>query len=209
MSPQIIAAVMVLIIGWTIGRIAGKAFSKAFTKTGLDVAVKKTAVGKAIERSGVTSVVFFDRLIRWSIYLLTILAAIDLMKIEAASLFIQKISDYLPQFIGGVFVLFVGLIISDFIGNAVRSLGAELEFSALLAGALKILLYFIVTVTALSVMQIDVSILRTFANAMAWGVAIAFGIAFGLGFKDYIAKNAERWIASAASSSKKDQSGES
>lgn len=189
---------MVLVVGWTVGRVAAKAFSKVFTRTGLDLAVKKTIVGLALQKSGVSSAVFFDQLIRWSIYLISILGAVDLLNIEAASLVIKGVFDYMPHLIGGVFVLFVGLIISDFIGNAAELLVVEMAFRAILGGALKLFLYFIVVVTALGIMQIDTTLLQTFGTAMAWGIAIAFGIAFGLGFKDYVAKNADKWVASAA-----------
>lgn len=201
MSPQIMAAVMVLIVGWTVGRIAGKAFSKAFTKTGLDAAVKATIVGRTLDRSRVSPIVFFDYLIRWSIYLLAILGAVDLLNIEAASLLLRNIFEYLPHLIGGIVVLFVGLTAADFIGNAAEVLVGQVAFRALIGGLLKIFLYFIVAVTALGIMQIDTSLLQTFGTAMAWGVAVAFGIAFGLGFKDYVAKNASRWAAMGVASS--------
>jgi len=121
MSPQIVAAVMVLAIGWTIGRIVGKAFVTVFTRTGLDRAVEKTIVGQALERSGVSSLAFFDQLVRWSIYLLAILGAIDFLQIEAASLFMRRVFEYLPNLIGGVLVLFVGLVISEILSGSFNS----------------------------------------------------------------------------------------
>lgn len=208
MSPQIVAAIMVLIIGWTIGRVSGKAFTRAFTKTGLDSVAKKTALGRALEKSGVSSVVFFDQLIRWSIYLFTILAAVDLLNIEAASYVVRYVFEYLPHLVGGLLILVVGVIVSDLVGNAVGALGGEfgVEFSLLFSRALKILLYYIVVVTALTTLRIDVSILQIFANTMAWGVAVAFGIAFGLGLKEFVAKNAEKWMTSGAITGKKQKS---
>lgn len=209
MSPQIIAAAMVLTVGWTVGRVVARAFSIAFKRSDLDRQVKNTVMGRALEKSGVSSAVFFDQLIRWSIYSFTILTAVDLLNIEAASLLVARIFEYLPHLVGGLLILFGGLIVSDLIGNAIGTLGAEVgvEFSIFISRPLKILLYYIVIVTALSTLGIDVSILQTFASAMAWGVAIAFGIAFGLGLKDSVARNAEKWMSSAVVSGKKEQSG--
>lgn len=206
MWPQIVAATLVLVVGWTIGRIVGKAFSKTFTKTGLSKAVDRTAVGRALEKSGTSSVIFFDQLIRWSIYSMTILAAVDLLRIEAASTITQKVFEYIPYLVGGMLVLFAGLVVSDFIGNAVKALAIGMEFAVVLANMVKLVSYFVVVVTALSILQIDVSLLMTFGNAMAWGVAIAFGIAFGLGFKDYVARNAEKWVASEMANGQKEGS---
>ena len=206
MSPQIVAAIMVLLIGWTVGRLVGKAFSKAFAGTGLEQAVRRTVVGLAVEKWGMSCAAFFDQLIRWSIYLITILAAIDLLQLEAASAFTQRVFDYVPHLVGGIVILFVGLVVADFIGNAIRTLAGEMELMGALSRVFKVFFYFVVVVTALAFMQIDVSLLRTFGTAMAWGMAIAFGIAFGLGFKDYVAKNADRWVVSGLGAGKKKSS---
>jgi len=47
-------------------------------------------------------------------------------------------------------------------------------------------------------MGVDVQILNTFAQAAAWGlaagIALAIGIAFGLGGRDYVATNIGDWL---------------
>ena len=201
--------IAVLIIGWAVGRLLGKGLSKILDKIGVDDVLRKTAIGKALERSGITCVRFFDLIIRWFIYLIAILTAVDILQIAVLSTFMSSVVQYLPHFIVGVFILFVGLIVADFIGDALGAVGreAKVEFIGLLAAGLKLFLYFIVIIVALSVMKIDVSILYILATALAWGVAlgisIGLGIAFGWGFKDTIAKNADKWIKSAQRVAKK------
>lgn len=207
--PKVIGVMAVLVIGWAVGRIMGKGLSKVLDKAGVNDALRKTVIGKALERSGVTCVRFFDLIIRWFIYLVAILAAVDILKIEVLSTFMNSVVQYIPNLIAGIFILIVGFIVVDFLGDAMLAIGreAKVEFISLLANGLKLFMHLIVIIIALTMMKIDVSILYTFANALAWGVAIGIciglGIAFGWGFKDTIAKNADKWIESAQSMTKK------
>lgn len=202
LTPAILGSIVVLAIGWVLGRAIGRGVSKALDKAGVDDAVRRTAVGKALERSGITVVRFFDLIVRWFIYLIAILAAVNILNIAILSNFMSAVVQYLPSFIAGVFIVILGIIVADFVGDAVKAVGreAKVEFSSIIGDGLKVFLYFIVVVIGLSVMKINVQILYIFANAFAWGTALGIGaaiaIAFGLGFKDFIAKNAEEWVAS-------------
>jgi len=155
-----------------------------------------------LERSGVTTVRFFDLIVRWFIYLVAVFGAVNVLEITVLTEFMKSVVEYLPSFIGGVFLLIIGFVIVDFIGDAVASVGKEVrvEFVSFISAGLKLLLYFVVLTIALKMMRVDVEILYIFARALAWGVAagvaVGLGIAFGWGFKDLVAKNAEKWFTS-------------
>jgi len=207
--PKIAGAIVVLVVGWAVGRALGKGISILLGKVGVGDAFRKTLVGRALERSGITSLRFFDLVVRWFVYLIAIFVAVDILEIRILSTFMTEIIAYLPSFIYGLIILFVGIVFADFVGDAVKAIGreAKIEFIGLLADGLRLFLYFVIVVIALSVMKIDVSILHSFANALAWGIAIGvcvgLGIAFGWGFKDVVAKNAEKWLESTKTVAKK------
>jgi len=207
--PKIGWALAVLAIGWVAGRLLGKGISKVLDRVKFDEALRKTIIGKALERSAITGVHLFDLITRWSVYFFAILIAVDILSISALSTLMWAIVAYIPYFIAGVLIIIVGFVISDFLGDIAKSFGEEanIEYSGLFASLLKLFLYVIVIIIALSTMQIDVSIVYTFATALAWGVALGLclglGIALGLGFKDVVAKNAEKWIETSQSVAKK------
>ncbi|RLG50845.1 MAG: hypothetical protein DRN96_06690 [Thermoproteota archaeon] len=211
--PKLIAVVIILLVGWIVGRLLGKGVSKILDKVGLDDALRKTVIGKAIEKSGVTTVGFFDVVVRLFVYLIAIFAAVDYLGIEVLSEYMKAVVEYLPSLLAGIFVIIVGFIISDFIGDALAAVGREarVEYASLFATGLKFFLYFIVLVIGLQMMKIDVSIIYLFAQAMAWGAALGIGaglgIAVGWGFKDYVAKKAEEWSKSLSEAAKKAEEG--
>ena len=209
MIPGIIGAIIALIIGWIAGRALGKGVSMILDKAGVDDALRKTIIGKSIEKSGITCVHFFDLIVRWFIYLIAILAAASILNIAVLSDFLNNVVSYIPSFIAGVFILLFGFIIVDYFADFFRTFGreAKIEFTGIIANGLRLLLYFVIIIISLSVMRIDVTILYIFATALAWGIAVGAGvgiaIAVGWGFKDVIRERADKWIKTATEAAKK------
>jgi hypothetical protein len=201
--PRVAGAVVILLIGWAIGRLLGRGVSRLLERAGIADRLGKTLVGRALTRSGVTSTRFLELLVRWFVYLVAVLAVVDVLQIAPLTAFMTSVVEYLPSFISGIFILLFGLVIADFVGDAVAVIGreAKIEFAPILSLAVKLFLYLTVIIIALATMKIDVTILNEFAKATAWGTAIGIsiglGIAFGLGLRDYVAKNVDKWVASA------------
>ncbi len=211
--PRLIAVIIILLVGWIIGRLLGKGISRVLDKVGLDDALRKTILGKAIEKSGMSIVGFFDLIVRLFVYLVAIFAAVDYLGIEVLSAYMKAVVEYLPSLLAGIFVIIVGFIVSDFIGDTLAAVGkeAEVAYASLFATGLKFFLYFIIIVIGLQMMKIDVSIIYLFAKAAAWGAAVGIGaglgIAVGWGFKDYVARKAEEWTKTLSEAAKKAEEG--
>lgn len=214
MAPKIAGAIVILIIGWAVGRGLGAVISKILDKAGVDDALRKTSVGKAIEKSGISLPKFFDILIRIFIYLIAILGAVNILEIEMLSRFMSMVVEYLPSFIAGVFILIFGLMAADFVGDAITAIGreAKIEYASIASLAVRGILYLVVIIVGLSTMRIDVSILNAIVTALAWGLAgalaIGGGIAVGFGLKDVVAKKAEDWMKKAEEAAKALERGE-
>lgn len=198
-TPKIITAIIILIIGWAVGRGLGAAISKILDKAGVDDAMRKTSIGRAIERGGISIPKFFDILIRAFIYLIAVFAAVNVLEIEFLTRYMQMVVEYLPSFIAGVFILIFGLMISDFVGDAISAVGreAKIEYAGAASLLVRGVMYLVVIIIGLSTMRIDVSILYTIVTALSWGlagaVAIGGGIALGFGLRDFVARRAEAW----------------
>jgi len=202
MVPRIAGAILALIIGWAAGRALGKGVSKLLDKIGVDDALRKTLLGRALERSGITCVGFFDLIVRWFVYLIAIFAAVDILQIEVLSKYMNMVVAYLPNFIAGIIIFIGGFIIVDYVADLLKALGeeAKIAYIRIFVDGVRLFLYGVITILALSQMKIDVSILYIFANALAWGlstgICVGLGIALGWGFKDIVSEQARKWFKS-------------
>lgn len=183
-SPRLVFAAIVLALGWVIGRLASFLIKNVVGKMRLEAAFRKTSVGRAILRAGYAPSNFFAMLGKGVIYLSAILSALKLLSIPLLTDSVQAVIEYLPSLIGGALILVVGFTFVDWISETVEKGVASPLQSSILGGLVRTLLYFVVITIALAQMRIDVTILYIFAQALAWSLAIAIGIAIGWSLKD-------------------------
>lgn len=186
--PTFVAAIIILVIGWIIGRLLGKVVSRVLDKIGVDDALRKTSVGKAIEQSGTNIVHLFDLIVRWFVYLIAIVAASNVLKLDFLSNLFQTIVFYLPHFLMFLIILIVGFVVVDYFADILQGWGKtqNIEFLGVIILLLRVFFYFIILILALSQLLIDLTIIYTFITPLAWGVGLGVGagiaifLAYGL-----------------------------
>jgi len=209
MLPKAFGAIIALIIGWIAGRALGRGISRVLDKAGVDEALRPTIFGRVLERSGITCVGFFDLIVRWFVYLIAIFAAVDILQIAILSQYMSMVVVYIPSLIAGVILLIAGFIVTDYISDFMKKVGeeAEIAYSRLFADGIRLLLYSVVIIIALSQMKIDITIVESIVVNLSWGISIGagvgLGIAIGWGFKDVIAESAKEWIQSLTTTAEK------
>lgn len=67
-----------------------------------------------------STVGFFDAVIRWFIYIVFAMIILDLLNIEVVNNFISMIILYIPLMVSAFIVLLVGLLVVDFISDLVK-----------------------------------------------------------------------------------------
>ncbi|MFV9677362.1 MAG: mechanosensitive ion channel family protein, partial [Methanosarcinales archaeon] len=82
---MIIGALIILLIGWIAGRLIGKAVGILVDKLGVDKALEKVDTGNWLQSSGWSISRLFDVVVRWFIYIIAIMAAVDVLRIEFLS----------------------------------------------------------------------------------------------------------------------------
>lgn len=192
--PKVVAALIILIIGWIVGKAAGRLAAGLLDRMGVDDAVEKTFLGDMIKRAGMTVRGVFDALVRWFIYIIFIVAAINVLDIPALTLLLSQFVLYLPQLIVGILVLVVGLILVNFIMNWIgrELVSNRVAFADMITIALKAFFSLVIIILALDQMLIDTTIIYTFLVPIAWGIgvglALAVGIGVGWGSKDAVSE---------------------
>ncbi|SEV96666.1 mechanosensitive ion channel family protein [Natrinema salifodinae] len=199
--PRLIGALVILFIGWIIGRAAAGVVRRLADGVELDRMVLETPLGRILGGTERAVSNAFGKLAKWFVYGLAVLAAANALAIATLSQWISTAVSYLPAFVAGLLVIVFGFVIADFIGDAIERTRAATEtaYTSWFANGARIFLYFTAIVIGLDTMGIDVGILYVFARALAWGlgaaIAIGAGVAFGWGGKDYVAENIDRWMS--------------
>jgi len=201
--PRLVGAVVILLAGWIVGQAVAKIVGRLADTIELDRAVLETPIGDMLGGTEPAVSNAFGTLAAWFVYAVAILAAANALAIETLSAWVATAVSSLPAFIAGLLVIVFGFIVADFLGDAIRRTQAATEsaYAGVFAGGTKLFLYFTAIVIGLDTMGINVDILYVFARALAWGTAAALaigaGVAIGLGGRDYVDENINRWMGSA------------
>ena len=121
-------------------------------------------------------------------YLIAIMVAANILKIDALTGFVDKVVSYIPNIVLFGAILLVGFILIDYLSAMLEKLYGGLSFFGFVNLGLRLFLYFVVVVLALAQLQIDLTIVYIFITPIAWGIGIGVGAAIaillGFGLKD-------------------------
>jgi hypothetical protein len=172
--PTLVAIILLIIIGKILGTFLGKVGARVLDKIGLDDLVDRTVIGGMIRKGQMSTVGFFDAVIRWLVYIIFALIILNILNIQAVNNFINLIIFYIPLVISAFILLLIGFLIVDFIGDLVKnllvSIGVDEKFermpfgmsvrtggltaSGIISGLIKLFGYLIFLTTASNILQL-------------------------------------------------------
>ncbi|MFH1749619.1 MAG: hypothetical protein ABH837_01860 [bacterium] len=183
--PNILGAIIILILGWVLAVLLEKLISEIFRSLGLQKLFESVGVERAVKKTRVTkdTTGLLAALVKWAILIVTFIAATDVLQLPAVTNFLNKILEYLPEVTSAAGILLIGMIAAHFVAHLVRSFAHSLELShAGTAGSIaKYSIIFFAIIAALVELGIARSMLLTLFTGLVGMLALAGGLAFGLG----------------------------
>lgn len=193
--PNIIAAIVILVVGYIIGKVIGGGVRKLLEKANIGEKLEKNSlIKKMLAIVDMSFAKLMGVLISLFFYLVFILAAVDVLEIDVLSNFVNAVLLYLPNLIAGILVLIIGLIAVEWIVSFIQNTMKQYNIAPadIITIFFRAVLTLVVIVITLDQWQIDTSIIYTFIQPLAWGVSAAIAVAFGWGFKDIVADWAKK-----------------
>lgn len=178
--PGLVAAIIILIIGWVIAVIIGHAIKVLLEKIGLDRRLAEAKLSKVIGHMKLSSLL--GEIVKWYIFVIFLSAAADVLRLGALSVLLSKFVSWLPDVIAAIIVIVFGLYIAHFVAMKIEE-HSKVKGITTVSSIVKILITFIFAIIALEQIGIDVSILRNTFLIIVGGIALAIGLSFGLGTK--------------------------
>ena len=193
--PNFIIGIIILLVGWLFGLVLGRATSHVFDILKINHLFGKIGFSHLSKKTGhdVSVGNFFGALVKWTVIVGFTLAAANIFGLFYVSSFLLSILNYLPSVFVAGFILIIASIFGNLaekvIDGSVRAAGFRAAFAGSLA---KYAIVFTGILAALN--QLD--IMSIFTNTLFIGIiaalALAFGLAFGLGGKEAAARAIEK-----------------
>lgn len=191
-APKIITAALLLVIGWIVGTVLGSIVSQVLRSLQVDKALRNIGAEEVVERTGyrLNTGVFLGTLVRWFIIVGFLVIAVNVLGLGDVNVFLTQILEYLPR----VFVAAVMLIAAAFIGDAAHKLvaGSARATGAHSSELIGSIAKWAVWVFALLAVCQQLLVAPEIVQALVWGMvamlALAGGLAFGLGGRETAAR---------------------
>jgi hypothetical protein len=194
--PNLLAAIIVLLIGFIVGRVCGWIVKEIIVRS----TVEKYLV--SFKNINIKFSELADIIVKWLIYLVFIQQATIYLGVAAITEFVSGVLAFLPGVIAASLIIYIGYIIATFIKD--RIIGTKTMYSRI-SGELVFLLviYISIAMGLKSITGINTTLLDYVLLVLLLSGGIGLAIALGLGLKDVVAKVATEYVNEAKIGRKK------
>ncbi len=189
--PKIIGALLIFIIGWILAKLIKQAIIRLLKLARLNVLSDKVGIEKFLKEGGlkVSAVELIGSLFYWIIMLTVILAVLNSLQLTSAKELFNSIILFIPNIIVALIVLLLGIYAAKFISTVLSSSLKNMKEKT--AEIIERIAYYSIVIFTVFLVLGQLKIAQeiiTNAFALIFGaICLAFGLAFGLGGKDFAA----------------------
>lgn len=191
--PNLLAALIVLVVGIIIAASLGTVIEKLIAFTRVDQAIDKLGVNKVLKGLGRLKVsAILGWLVKWFLIVVVFMAVADILSLKQINIFLESVAKFLPNVGVAIAILIIGFIGGNFVYQIVfRAVNAaKMHSPRFLANLAKWSIVVFALMASLIQLKIAQELVGTLFTGLIAMLALAGGIAFGLGGKN----KAEEWL---------------
>ncbi len=197
--PTLFAALVIIVVGLIVARWAKWLVIKLLETLKLSSIIKDSPLDNFLTKAEITHKIeeLLGNIVRWIVILIFFIAAVNILGLTTVSAFLTNVLGYVPKVFAASLILMVGTLVAGVVESLVKgSLTHVNPPTGRLVG--KISSYIVVVFTilaAIAELGIAASLINTLFIGFIAMLALGFGLAFGLGSKDLIAKILDDWYS--------------
>lgn len=191
--PVFIGGLLILILGLVIAVLLKKILLSLFAFFRLDGVLQKTRLMNKNEVKLWEDVL--SEILKWTVVIMFLVPTLEVWGLSRATIVINQFLFYLPNVIVSVVIGFVGLIASnlgsDLVKHSIKTLGST-SANALSVFTKWTIVFFTVLIV-LNQLGVAQDLIRILFTGIVIMVALAGGLAFGLGGREMAKEMLEQW----------------
>lgn len=199
--PNLIGAILILIIGYMIAKLLEKVIRKALNRARFDRAMHNSSAGKTISRVIESPSKLGGRIAFWLVFVGAISLAVSALNLPVLNDLLNTIYGYVPSVIAAVLIFLVASAISAGVaGFATRVMGRT-ALSKIVATVVPTIVMSLAVFMILNQLGIARDIVNILFTAIVGAAALGLALAFGLGGRDVARELLEQAAGSARNNS--------
>jgi hypothetical protein len=186
--PNIAVAVILILVGIWLGKWVEKVVAQMLWRLKVDNVFNHMGLGSMKpEQSTYTLSQIIGLLAKIVVILLFTVEALQIVQLEFLVVLGTGVISYLPMLFAALIILGIGLYLGNLVQRILQNI-LKTSYSKTLAAVAKYAIFSITIFMALDQLGVAHSIVNAAFILLLGGLALAFGLAFGLGGKDFASK---------------------
>jgi hypothetical protein len=190
--PNLIAAIIIFILGWFVAIWIGKLIAQILNKLKFDSVFEKTGWREALSNADVkvNPSSFIGAICKWILVVVFLMIVTDIMGWVAFAGLLAKIIAWMPNLLVAIIILVVAIIIADIVEKLVKVSTKKMGISSVnfLGSVVKGALYVFAGLAVLLQLGVTPEIVKVLIMGFVGTLTLALGLSFGLGGKDAAAR---------------------
>jgi hypothetical protein len=187
--PRFIGALIIFFVGVIIAAGIAELIERIIDAIKIDRVLEKIGFKNFTDKAGIKldAGFFVAQLSKWLIILVFLSATLDYLSLSSFAQYLNKVVTYIPSAIVAVLILLVTALVADFVGKLIRASakGTGMRLYQTSSSFAKWAIYIVGFLTAIEKLGVPTMYLATIFTGLIVMLAIAGGIAFGLGGKEF------------------------
>ena len=204
--PQVIGALLIIVIGWVISNLLARLVREVLERAGADRLFATHGGAVYGNRSSVfqPSVVTAE-IVKWIVRFIFLVAAANVLGMPEVSQLLNEVLLWIPNLLVAMVILLLAPLLARFVRGAIEVGAGGMGFSnaRLLGRITEIGIVAFAVLVAINQLGIAADLINILFIGIVAAVSIAFGLAFGLGGREVAARVTEDWYKSFTSATEK------
>jgi len=185
--PSVLGALVVLVIGWIVAGWVGGLLARGLRAIKFDQLADRTGVTTFLERSDIAAdpAGVIGGLVKWYVRLVFVLMAANAVGLTAVSTVVNGILAFIPNLIVALFILGAFAWLAGLTRGVVRgTLGGSVPNADTIGTLAYATVFAFGVVAAADQIGVAATLVNTLFIGVVAAIALAFGLAFGLGGRE-------------------------
>ncbi len=187
--PSLLGAILVFLIGVIVALVLRTVVVKVIGLLRIDDLARRLEITGQFERVGLRLNIggLLGWIVKWFFIVMALIAATDILGWDQVTDYLGQVVLFIPNVIIAVIILLAGILLGNFVQNVVKSAveAAQLASADFLSGIAKWAILIFTFMAALVQLQIAPELIRVLFTGLVAMLALAGGLAFGLGGKEH------------------------
>ncbi|MCU0617408.1 MAG: hypothetical protein MUD17_10060, partial [Gemmatimonadaceae bacterium] len=193
--PALFGALVILFAGYLLAKLVEKGSHRLLRAMKFNALLDRGGVLEAVARSGtpINPARVVSAFLFWGVMFSVLLVAANAIGLESLAAVFSELLSYIPGIIAALVIVIVGIVLGEFVEGLLRAAAGAVDGGAVIARIGRVSVVVLAVFMALQELGVATDIVTTAFAILFGAVALALGLAFGLGNRELAGEITRSW----------------